>query len=389
MTSHNVKDLRAQVAANQRGIVLVTELIDECGLDVVLAYMQHIQENAEVAVREMLMERAAKVEQDEGLVDGKAVLSAVDYLDDGSPICLKISITPSTGDATFDFEGTGDEIFGNLNAPRAVTYSAIIYCLRCMLGFDIPLNQGCLLPITIDIPHGCLLYPSDEAAVVGGNVLTSQRVTDVVLKAFAACAASSGCMNNITFGDATVGYYETVCGGAGAGPTWAGRSGVHTHMTNTRITDPEALERQYPVVLESFMLRDGSGGKGQYNGGDGVIRKMRYEALAFAVLHSAFFSASSSFFIIILLLLLFIFLEGGGFSGQVLFNFLYFVGSCSSILCVPFFLINPWFLPRARALALARSLLHLLPPCIQVHATTHAVRFVRTACISAIRSCWR
>lgn len=289
MTSHNVKDLHAQVAANQRGIVLVTELIDECGLDVVLAYMQHIQENAEVAVREMLMERAAKVEQDEGLVDGKAVLSAVDYLDDGSPICLKISITPSTGDATFDFEGTGDEIFGNLNAPRAVTYSAIIYCLRCMLGFDIPLNQGCLLPITIDIPHGCLLYPSDEAAVVGGNVLTSQRVTDVVLKAFAACAASSGCMNNITFGDATVGYYETVCGGAGAGPTWAGRSGVHTHMTNTRITDQEALERQYPVVLESFMLRDGSGGKGQYNGGDGVIRKMRYEALAFAVLHSAFF----------------------------------------------------------------------------------------------------
>lgn len=257
--SDNLADLRAQVAANQRGIVLVTELIDECGLDVVLAYMQHIQENAEVAVREMLMARAAEFAPEALDADGKAVLSAVDYLDDGSPICLKVSITPGNGDATFDFAGTGDEIYGNLNAPRAVTYSAIIYCLRCMLGFDIPLNQGCLIPITITIPRGCLLYPSDEAAVVGGNVLTSQRVTDVVLKAFAACAASSGCMNNITFGDATVGYYETVCGGAGAGPTWEGRSGVHTHMTNTRITDPEALERQYVLVYAFFVYLDTCG----------------------------------------------------------------------------------------------------------------------------------
>ena len=147
---------------------------------------------------------------------------------------------------------SGAEIHGNLNAPPAVTYSAVIYALRCLVREEIPLNQGCLAPITFRIPAGCLLSPSAGAAVVGGNVLTSQRVTDVVLRAFGAAAASQGCMNNTTFGDEGLGYYETVAGGAGAGPTWAGRSGVHTHMTNTRITDPEILERRYPVVLREF-----------------------------------------------------------------------------------------------------------------------------------------
>lgn len=187
-----------------------------------------------------------------------------------------MEINEEDGSAVFDFEGTGPELWGNLNAPRAVSYSAIIYCLRCMVGHDIPLNQGCLAPVTIRIPKGSLLWPDDRAAVVGGNVLTSQRVVDVVLKAFEVCGASQGCMNNITFGDATVGYYETVCGGAGAGPTWHGRSGVHTAMTNTRITDAEIVERRYPVIVERFHLRKGSGGRGKFNGGDGVVRHLRF-----------------------------------------------------------------------------------------------------------------
>jgi 5-oxoprolinase (ATP-hydrolysing) len=187
-----------------------------------------------------------------------------------------VTIDRSARTAKFDFTGTGSEIFGNTNAPRAVTYSAIIYSLRCLVGSDVPLNQGCLAPITIDIPEGTLLHPSAEAAVVGGNVLTSQRVVDVVLKAFGACAASQGCMNNLTMGDDHFGYYETIAGGAGAGPTWNGRSGVHTHMTNTRITDPEIFERRYPVILRKFSLRTGSGGSGKYRGGDGVVREIEF-----------------------------------------------------------------------------------------------------------------
>jgi 5-oxoprolinase (ATP-hydrolysing) len=167
-----------------------------------------------------------------------------------------------------------------------VTYSAVIYCLRCLVGLDIPLNQGALKPVSIHIPEGCLLSPTESAAVVGGNVLTSQRLCDVILKAFGACSASQGCMNNLTFGsggkdkDGNImdgfGYYETIAGGSGAGPTFHGRSGVHTHMTNTRITDPEILERRYPVILRQFGLRPGSGGDGLYKGGDGVIRELEF-----------------------------------------------------------------------------------------------------------------
>ncbi|KJE94777.1 5-oxoprolinase [Capsaspora owczarzaki ATCC 30864] len=270
--SDNLSDLRAQVAANQRGIVLVNELIDYYGLHVVQAYMGYIRENAEVAVREMLREVARKAR----LYRGSTSLVASDSMDDGTAICLKIDIDETTGSATFDFAATGPEVYGNCNAPRAVTYSAVIYCLRCLVGHDVPLNQGCLNPVNIVIPDGSILAPSRTAAVVGGNVLTSQRVVDVVLKAFGACAASQGCMNNLTFGDETVGYYETIAGGAGAGPTWHGRGGVHTHMTNTRITDPEILERRYPVILRQFSLREASGGRGQFSGGDGVIRLIEF-----------------------------------------------------------------------------------------------------------------
>ncbi|TPX38963.1 hypothetical protein SeLEV6574_g07489 [Synchytrium endobioticum] len=247
----NISDLKAQVAANHRGITLVQALIKEYGLDVVQAYMRYIRENAELAVRNLLKDVSKKHDTE-------------------------------TGSATFDFTGTGPEVYANTNAPPAVCYSAIIYCLRCLVNMEMPLNQGALTPITIIIPPASLLAPSDSAAVVGGNVLISQRLCDVILKAFKAAAASQGCCNNFTFGMPNsekgdgFGYYETIAGGAGAGPTWEGRSDIHTHMTNTRITDPEILERRYPVILRQFGLRKGSGGAGQYCGGDGVIREIEF-----------------------------------------------------------------------------------------------------------------
>ncbi|GBG78122.1 hypothetical protein CBR_g26059 [Chara braunii] len=265
----NISDLRAQVAANQRGITLIGELINYYGLDVVQAYMHHVQVNAEQAVRDMLRGIVEKVLKDRGGKDGSienvaekgaggvnngketantsaVVLEAEDFMDDGARICLKLTIDKK-GEAEFDFSGTSPEVHGNWNAPEAVVAAAIIYSLRCLVDVDIPLNQGCLTPVAIKIPPGCFLSPSDNAAVVGGNVVTSQRVTDVVLTAFQACACSQGCMNNLTFGDNSFGYYETIGGGSGAGPTWDGASGVQCHMTNTRITDPETLERRYPV----------------------------------------------------------------------------------------------------------------------------------------------
>ena len=203
-------------------------------------------------------------------------LTAEDSMDDGTQIKLTVTINKQDYTAKFDFAGSGLEVISNCNAPRAVTLSAIIYALRCMIPHEIPLNQGCLQNIRVDFPDNCILNPSPEAAVVGGNVLTSQRVVDVIFRAFGTCAASQGCMNNITFGDETSGYYETVAGGAGAGPNWHGRSAVHTHMTNTRITDPEILERRYPVILQKFVVNRNSGGRGKFTGGDGVIRELLF-----------------------------------------------------------------------------------------------------------------
>ncbi|XP_056290499.1 5-oxoprolinase isoform X2 [Pseudoliparis swirei] len=268
----NLSDLRAQVAANQRGSQLVGELIDSYGLAVVQAYMGYIQSNAELAVRDMLRDFARRRRQQTGSLE----VESEDFMDDGTAIRLRVQINEEEGSAVFDFTGTGTEVWGNCNAPRAITLSALIYCLRCMVGEDIPLNQGCLAPVTIIIPPGSILQPSQNAAVVGGNVLTSQRVVDVIFRAFEVCSASQGCMNNISFGNESIGYYETVAGGAGAGPGWKGRSGVHSHMTNTRITDPEILEKRYPVILEQFSLRPGSGGAGKYCGGDGVVRKLLF-----------------------------------------------------------------------------------------------------------------
>ena len=291
----NISDLKAQISSNMKGINLISALIEEYGEEVVNFYMVNIQNNAELSVRNLLREVSKRFEGQD--------LSAVDYMDDGSPIKLKITIDAEKGEADFDFTGTGPEVYGkpysilltsiekltnpgNTNAPQAVTYSAIIYCLRCLISEDIPLNQGCLKPIKVHIPPKSFLSPSDKAAVVGGNVLTSQRVTDVILKAFQACAASQGDCNNLTFGFGGnvegadevkgFGYYETIAGGSGAGKDWDGTNGVHTHMTNTRITDAEVFERRYPVLLREFSLRAGSGGAGKHRGGDGVIRDIEF-----------------------------------------------------------------------------------------------------------------
>ncbi|KAH7890442.1 Hydantoinase B/oxoprolinase [Phlebopus sp. FC_14] len=285
-------DLKAQIAANYKGVQLIRAIVADYGLETVQEYMYHIRTNAENSVRNLLRDVAKRV--------GSNVLTAVDYLDDGTPIQLNVEINEKAGSAVLDFEGTGHEVRGNLNSPISVVHSAVIYCMRAMLDVDIPLNAGCLVPLEstysvlvlgselrsmyqVKIPEKSVLLPSRTAAVCGGNVLTSQRIVDVVLKAFRACAASQGCTNNLTFGTggknkdgvavAGWGYYETIAGGSGAGPGWHGTSGVHTHITNTRIGDVEILERRYPVLLHRFGLRPGSAGNGYWHGGDGVIRE--------------------------------------------------------------------------------------------------------------------
>jgi len=199
-----------------------------------------------------------------------------DRLDDGTPIAVRLAWERDR--LAVDFDGTGAAVAGNLNAPRAVVRAAVLYVLRALVAERMPLNGGCFAPIELRIPAGSLLDPPAGAAVVGGNVETSQRIVDVLLGALELAAASQGTMNNVTFGDGHFGYYETIGGGAGAGPGFAGASGVHVHMTNTRITDPEVLELRYPVRLVAFAIRERSGGAGRFRGGDGLVR--RYEFLA-------------------------------------------------------------------------------------------------------------
>lgn len=229
--SDNLSDLKAQMAANQRGSLLIDELFREHGTKTVQAYMAAIQKTAENAVRDYLKKVAASHPEP---------LKAIDYLDDGTEIHLEVRIDSETGSADFDFTGTGPESYGNRNAPPSLVYSAIIYILRAMIDEDIPLNQGCLNPINVIVPENTVLSPSSGAAVYTGNSLTSQRVTDVCFKAFKACAASQGCMNSVQMyggskakgGEAFAGftfmYGETICGGSGGGPTWDGTSAVHT-----------------------------------------------------------------------------------------------------------------------------------------------------------------
>ncbi|KJR89571.1 5-oxoprolinase (ATP-hydrolyzing) [Sporothrix schenckii 1099-18] len=287
--SDNLADLRAQTGANQKGIHLIGQLVKEYGLETVLFYMRAIQDNAEIAVRRLLKETFTRF--------GGRPMEATEFMDDGSPIKLKITIDGDAGTADFDFTGTGPEVYGSTNAPTSVTYSAIIYVLRCLVKEDIPLNQGCLTPINVIMPPRTILSPSAEAAVVGGNCVTSQRVTDVILRCFDVCAASQGCLNNLTFGKSSrldadtgtytpgYGYYETIAGGAGAGPGWHGTDGVHVHMTNTRITDAEIFERRYPCLVREFSLRQGSGGAGAFRGGEGCVRDIEFrQPLSAAIL---------------------------------------------------------------------------------------------------------
>ncbi len=262
--SDNLADLEAMVAANRAGERLLQRFAVDEGPARVAGTMVQLQAAS-----------ADKVAREIGrLPDG--VHRFEDCLDDGTPVCVAIEIRGRA--MTIDFAGTGAAVPGNLNAPRAIVQAAVIYVLRSLVAERIPLNGGCLDPVEIRVPPGCLLDPPKGSAVVGGNVETSQRVVDVLLGALGLAAASQGTMNNVTFGDRSFGYYETIGGGSGAGPDWDGTSGIHTHMTNTRITDPEVLEARYPVRLAEFSLRRGSGGRGVHRGGDGLVR--RYAFLA-------------------------------------------------------------------------------------------------------------
>ncbi len=265
--AENLADIKAQTAANHKGLQLLEEADKHYGSNVISAYMGHIQDVSAKAIRDKLkmLARTQDIE-----------LHAQDCMDDGSVIDLKLSLDPHSGSAVFDFTGSADQSPSNQNAPLSITYSAVIYALRCLIDEDLPLNGGFLQPVEIKLREGSILNPQKDAAVVGGNVTTSQRIVDVIFQAFGNVADSCGCMNNLTFGNEKFGYYETIGGGSGAGEGFNGTSGVHTHMTNTRITDPEILEQRYPVVLEEFSLRKKSGGKGRWYGGDGLVRILRF-----------------------------------------------------------------------------------------------------------------
>jgi 5-oxoprolinase (ATP-hydrolysing) len=263
----NIADITAQIAANRQGTQNLLRFVDDYSWTVVSKYMHFIQAAAERKTRAALSR----------LRNGTKHF--VDHLDDGSPIVLALTIAGDS--ATLDFTGTGDVLAGNLNANRAIVTAATLYCLRMLIDEDIPLNQGVLAPINIALPT-CLLNPVPHEdpvrcpAIVGGNVETSQRVVDVVLGALGIAAASQGTMNNFLFGNEEFGYYETICGGAGATANARGADAVHTHMTNTRLTDPEVLESRFPVRLSRFGIRKESGGDGKHPGGDGVIREIEF-----------------------------------------------------------------------------------------------------------------
>ena len=258
----NVADLKAQIAANEKGVAELRRMGDQFGLKTLHAYMGHVQDNAEESVRRVL----------DVMRDGKFCYP----LDNGAEIRVAISIDQATRSAKVDFTGTSPQLDSNFNAPTAIARAAVLYVFRTLVDDEIPMNEGCLKPIEIIIPKHSLLAPEYPAAVVAGNVETSQALTDSLFGALDVMAAAQGTMNNFTFGNATYQYYETICGGSGAGPDFDGTSAVHTHMTNSRLTDPEILEWRFPVLLESFEIRTGSGGNGAHSGGDGVRRLIRF-----------------------------------------------------------------------------------------------------------------
>ncbi len=258
----NIADLKAQIAANSRGIAELRKMIAHFGHDVVQAYMGHVQDNAEEHVRSAI-----------------AHLSEGDFcvmMDNGARICVRISVDREKRQATVDFTGTSAQQADNFNAPEPVTRAAVLYVFRCITGANIPMNAGCLRPVHIVLPSGSMLSPRYPAAVVAGNVEVSQVVTDCLFAALGRLGSSQGTMNNLTFGNEAFQYYETICSGAPAGPGFNGSDAVHTHMTNSRLTDPEVLELRYPVMVEDFHIRRGSGGRGQWCAGAGTQRVLRF-----------------------------------------------------------------------------------------------------------------
>jgi 5-oxoprolinase (ATP-hydrolysing) len=258
----NVADIKAQVAANEKGVQELRRVVAQYEWPVVSAYMRHVMNNAEESVRRVI----------ERLGSG-----SFEYkMDNGAPLRVSIGVDHASRSAVVDFTGTGAQNDGNFNSPPAVTRAAVLYVFRCLVGDDIPLNDGCLKPLRLIIPHGTFLSPRSGAAVVAGNTEVSQATCNALFGALKPIACSQATMNNFLFGDAHRQYYETICGGTGAGPGFAGVSAVHSHMTNTRMTDPEVLELRYPVRLERFAIRRGSGGGGRWRGGDGSIRRIRF-----------------------------------------------------------------------------------------------------------------
>ena len=276
--TQNVADLKAQIAANEKGAHELRRMIEHFGLNVVHAYMGHVQDNAEEQIRRVLVV----------LRDGSFTYP----LDprDGEPaaeVAVDITIDQENRSARIDFSRTSPQLQTNFNAPSAVCRAAVLYVFRTLVENDIPMNQGCLKPLDIVIPAGSMLSPRYPAAVVAGNVETSQIVTDALYGALGTMAAAQGTMNNFTFGNARYQYYETIAGGSGAGPDFDGTDAVHTHMTNSLLTDPEILEWRFPILLESYEIRRGTGGAGRRRGGDGACRRLRFrEAMTASILSS-------------------------------------------------------------------------------------------------------
>jgi 5-oxoprolinase (ATP-hydrolysing) len=270
---HNLADLQAQIAANEKGVQELRRMVAQFSLQTVQAYMNHVQDNAEESIRRAIHH----------LDSGEFHYT----MDDGAAIRVAVRIDRDTRSAVVDFSGTSPQQPNNFNAPAAVTKAAVLYVFRTLIQDDIPLNAGCMRPLEIIIPTGCILNPSAPAAVVAGNVETSQYIVDALYGALGVMAASQGTMNNFTFGNRQHQYYETICGGSGAGPDFDGTDAVHTHMTNSRITDPEVLELRFPVVLEEFSIRQESGGRGRHRGGNGVRRRIRFlEPMTASILSS-------------------------------------------------------------------------------------------------------
>jgi 5-oxoprolinase (ATP-hydrolysing) len=269
----NMADLAAQIAANATGVSELTKITQHFGLSVVHAYMRHVQDNAEESVRRVL-----------------DVLHDCDFtypLDSGAQIKVVISVDKARREATIDFSGTSDQDEFNYNAPLAICHAVVLYVFRTLVGSNIPMNEGCLKPLNIVVPTGTMINPNAPAAVISGNTEVSQAIADTLYGALGVIAGSQGTMNNFVYGNDRLQNYETICGGAGAGNGFSGASAIHTHMTNTRMTDPEVLETRFPVRVEAFSIRQNSGGAGEYQGGNGITRKLRFlEEMTVTVLSS-------------------------------------------------------------------------------------------------------